>query len=305
MSQTPTEAPSLDELRELMRRDWRSLFPWRHTLGVHIHTVLREWPEAVFIEAYAAFGLAREVPPSVAGRLFRDFYLEAPPSPAQPAVAMDIAIGWLRRADPAPLRALLQVRNAAMDRDELLQAWYDVSTLCGRVATVPALSDGTHAWHAGLEPNPILVAGGAPIHCINAAEVGAALLAQLEGPLDLASHGVAVKQSWQALAAGRLPDAAVDPTAALLGHHTDQAVATAQGRLRLAPGEAPTAAAALAAACQIMDEADKRQQHLLAGLRSPSRPRRRLSFQLLRTAGLMDPAGQSHYDDQMPWPLTP
>jgi hypothetical protein len=211
------------------------------------------------------------------------------------AVAFDVAVGQLRRGDAAPLAAMLDA--GALATWDLLRAWHEVSTLAGQVVQVVVLTDGRHRWAAALEPAPPRSAGGPPITVVDGAATARAIAAQLDSlgsGFGLDAHGQAAHASWRALGAGALAPERVDPTAAMLAHHGDGPLGVLDGRQAVPSDRAAQAAAALAPACEPLGDA-RLIPHLHAGLASPSRPRRLLSFCLLRRAGLAD----GHPDDMM------
>jgi hypothetical protein len=281
----------LDQLREQARRDWRALYPLRRKHLDEVRAALGELPEALFADARAAFGIARSVPAPVAARLYRDLYLDEPPPGDD--VAIDVAIGRLRRGDAAPLAGLL--RADAIGTWDLLRVWHEASTLAGAIDVVPWLTDGTQRWPAPMDPVPMRIAGGPRIEVVDRAAVSATLAAQLEQPIGPAPHGTAAFASWRALGAGALPAERVDPTAAVLAHHGDGPLGEHEGRRQVNAADAARAAADLAPACEPLGDA-RLVPHLRAGLASPSRPRRLLSFCLLRRDGL----AEGHPDDLMP-----
>lgn len=253
----------------LLCHDWTRLYPFRYQHGARIRQVLaRMAPADAMAEARAAFGLddAGRAP----GWLYRDFYVDAPPGEG----GLDRAIGRLRRGDAGELRAALAAPG--LSDAELRAVWYEVSTLSGRLA-------GVQGQNAGRD---VMIAQ---------------MLEALCSPMGVEAHRERLLRTLHELLGGDMEQTAAAESVGLLIHHTDLTLKEPLQLMRLGPQQAGGLYRALISLQGWLRDPVRFLQLVRAGLCSPSRQRRYLSYRLLRLDGCVSSA--HHPDDVLSGPV--
>lgn len=254
----------------MLCHDWQRLYPLRHSHGARIRRVLAQGCPGAGVEARAAFGVGGCAP--APGWLYRDFYVRAPPARA----GVDRAIGRLRRGEAGEVLAALEAPD--LSDAGLRRIWYEVSTLSGRL---PGLLRAEAPGEAGGRIG-------------NRAEVRARIREALAGPPGIDAHREGLLRTLHAVLGGDMEEAAAAECVGLLIHHTDLAFRQPLRLGRLGPHQAAGLYQALIALQGWLRDPVRFLQLLRAGLCSPSRRRRFLSYRLLRIEGHL---GDEHHPD--------
>jgi hypothetical protein len=280
MGQTRTEPPEHWIARAAVT-DWRSLFPLRHEHGEQIRRIVASLPRSLYPEVRVAFGLDAEAPPHLQGRLYRDLYVEKAPT----AASWDAALGAFRRGDPQPLRQRLAARDGTPT--DWIRAWYEVTTLAGRIVVVPTLDDGVRTTPVPLDLEPPI--GAVTARLVRPDEIAVALTRELYTGFTLERHRAAAAAT--STAAARSSNGPwLETAVSLLLHHRDRAPGLLSGT-----GGFPGDAAELSAVGAVLASPDGFAAHVADGLFATSRPRRWLAFRLSMASGRI--AVGSHPDD--------
>lgn len=273
-------------------RDWRKIFPLRHSHGSEIRRELAQCPD-VGPDARAAFGVDDGA--GAADWLYRDFYVHVPP----PRPSIDRAIGRLRRGDPSEMREMLAAPE--MPDQGLRRMWYEISTVAGLLAGMPRMAPGFGGARAVVPADDesfdvcLLPTGNGAV-IANQVELTAQMLQILDGPLSIEAHRQRMLRSLHMLLGGDMAKAEAAACMGLLIHHTDLAL---RQPLRLdGLGRHQTAGLyrALIALQTWLRDPVRFGTLLRAGLCSPSRQRRFLSYRLLRLDGQVH--DELHPDDE-------
>lgn len=255
----------------LLCHDWQRLYPLRHSHGARIRRVLAQGGcPGAGVEARAAFGVGDGA--RAPGWLYRDFYVHAPP----PSPDVDRAIGRLRRGEAGELLAALDAPD--MSDQGLRSIWYEVSTLIGRLPGV-LRTEASRELGERIE---------------NRAEVTARIREALGGSLGIEAHRDSLLRTLHALLGGDMEEAAATECVGLLIHHTDLTFRQPLRLARLGPQQAAGLYRGLIALQGWLRDPVRFLQLLRAGMCSPSRQRRFLSYRLLRLDGYL---GDDHHPD--------
>lgn len=201
------------------------------------------------------------------------------PKPPPPRLAS--ACDALLIGDTGPF--LVLIRDLASWPPMLaIRAWWELSTLYGRVVGSLTEAQEEREFLCMLESDPATITGGAPRRVAEPDAVARAWRDALAEPPGLELHRSNMDMTLRALCAGThpLPDAAD----ALLRHHTDLPTGLFTGRHPVGPEygrSVATAAAELDMLSPVLGSPEAFLAHLQAGVTSPSLPRRDLSWRLL------------------------
>ena len=271
-------------------RDWRKVYPLRHSHGTEIRRELLRCPDAG-ADARAAFGMDDGA--GAATWLYRDFYVHvAPPRPS-----IDRAIGRLRRGDPSEVGEMLAAPEVS--DQGLRRMWYEVSTLAGLLAGMPRMEPGAGIASASESADEDFDLGLLPrgdgAGVANRAEVSARMLEALNGPLSIEAHRQRMLRSLHMLLGGDMARGDAAACMGLLLHHTDLILRQPLRLDGLGRHQAAGLYRALIALQSWLRDPVRFGKLLRAGLCSPSRQRRFLSYRLLRLEGQVE--DDLHPDD--------
>ncbi|MCE9572819.1 MAG: hypothetical protein K8W52_06655 [Deltaproteobacteria bacterium] len=281
MGQTRHTEPPEHWIARAAVTDWRALFPLRHQHAEQIRRVVSSLPRSLYPEVRVAFGLDAEAPPHLQGRLYRDLYVERPPA----ASTWDVALGAFRRGDPQPLRQRFAARDGTPA--DWIRAWYEITTLAGRIVVVPHLDDGVRPIAVPLDLEPPMAAVTARL--MRPDELAVALTRELYTGFTLERHRTAAAATATAVSRGGTGPW-LEAAMSLLLHHRDRAPGLLSGH-----GGFPGDATELGAVSAVLATPDAFATHIADGLFATSRPRRWLAFRLSAASGRI--AAGSHPDD--------
>lgn len=169
-----------------------------------------------------------------------------------------------------------------------IRAWWELSTLYGRVVGSLAEAQGDHVFPCMLESEPAPITGGAPRRVAEPESVARAWCDALVRPPSCELHRGHMEETLQALREGTHP--VLDAADALLRHHTEMPVSVFAGRHPVGSEygrSAATAAADLSELGSVFGSSQAFLAHLRAGIQSSSLLRRDLSWRLLRLDGFI------------------
>lgn len=202
--------------------------------------------------------------------------------PKPPPPPLDLACDALLLGDTGPF-TLLCGALASWPTELADRAWWELSTLYGRVVGSLAEAQGERVFPCTLESDPPYVTGGAPRRVADPEAVAHAWRDALAEPpsRELHRRNMEVTLATQRAGTHPLPDAAD----ALLRHHTDLPTGWFAGRPPVGPEyrrSGATAAGELGELWPALASSRAFLTHVQAGISSPSLSRRDLSWRLLQ-----------------------